>query len=613
MDSHYVRTVGHIDELLVMIFAYLDDRALSRAACVCKHWSEIALDCLWHEVTDLRRALTVLAPLALRPERAATTSIRAPTAYVCVQPPLFVQKLLTQPWQAFKRPLTADDWQRFQRYSARVRRLRYDQRHARSTTDRAKRHVPLHTKVFDDLSATCPYPDIFPNLQSLTWFACPSSRQHLSVVFMHRRVKHLGLHMYRSEPHAFTAFLSDACARCSGITSLELRLEEPMRHLEQDVILLLRGLPQLLQLSLPIFSLTPRIFVELSRLKHVVSITLGHPAQAEPGDRRDVADFAPTIPDDAFVTLRNLAFSTRLPDATRLLHTTQYPARLTRLHIKSVAITTPVELRDFFCAVRDRCSSLVDLSVDYIIAPDSPITSPPPPRRERPSLETFRPLFSARSIRVFEFRWDYALNLSDDDMEGFASGWPALESLQLNPEPVPEPDGPKLSLCALIPFARHCLNMRYLALHVDARDFPDLSRFARSPATMPFKCLETLAVGLSAISKAEPVTLFLSQLLPLGCPVSCGLRWPDAFDLALEHARIPLDVRTEMAAYWQRWTEVAKLLPVATKARLEEKARFSALERDMHALELSRSEDRRRLTHLEREVLDLRGRTGRTP
>ncbi|KAI0824320.1 hypothetical protein BC628DRAFT_1322675 [Trametes gibbosa] len=594
MDTHYARTVGHIDELLVMIFSHLDGRTLTRAACVCKHWSDIALDSLWHEVTDLRRALAVLAPLALRPERGSASSSRSPNAY------------------AFKRPLTAEDWRRFQRYSLRVRRLRHDQRHARASTERAKRHVPLHPKVFDDLSTTCPYPDIFPNLQSLTWFSCAPQRQHFSLIFMHRRVRHLGLHMYRSEPKALTAFLNDICTRCPGLTSLELRLEQPMRQFEEDVLLLLRGLPQVTQVSLPIFSLTPQVLAELSRLRHVACIAFGHPAQAQPGDRRDVSDFAPTIPEEGFVALRSLAFSAQLPDAARLLCTTQWPIRLRSLHIKTIAITTTLALHDFFCVVRDRCTSLVDLSVDYIIAPDSGLTSPAPHPHERPTLATFRPLFSARSIRVFEFRWDYALNLTDEDMEEFASSWPSLEGLQLNPQPVPEPDGPRLTLLALVPFARHCPNLRNLALHMDAREPPALA--IPPPATLArFARLETLAVGLSAIARAEPVTLFLSQLLPLGCVVSSGLRWPDAFDLALEHARVPLEVRAEMSAFWTRWTEVARLLPIATTARLEEKARFSVLEREMHALELSRSEDRRRLTCLEREVQDLRGRTGSTP
>ncbi|KAI0773036.1 hypothetical protein BD413DRAFT_492071 [Trametes elegans] len=593
MDTASVRTVAHIDELLAMIFAHLDDRALSRAACVCRQWSDIALNCLWYEVSDLRRALAVLAPLSLKPEHASSHVARPSNAY------------------AFRRPVTPEDWRRFQRYSARVRRLRYDQRQVRSSTERDKRHVPLHSKVFDELSATCPTPDIFPRLQSLTWFPCAPGRQQQCVIFMHRRVKHLGLHLYRSEPHSSTAVLQQICARCTGVTILDLRVEEPMRQLEDEVLSLLQGLCGLQQVSLPIFTLTPRILTELSRLPHLVSVSLGHPAQAKPGDRADVTPFSPTVHEEGFSALRSLAFGAELEDATRLLSNTLFPARLTRLHFKSVVTAGRAVLRNFFSVVHDRCTSLLDLSVDYIIAPDSPPAYPPPAVEERPCIATFRPLFAASSIRSFEFRWDYALNLSDDDMEEFASCWPSLESLQLNPEPVPESGGPTLSLRALLPFARHCANLRHLALHVDAREPPELSRLASSVPR--FRRLETLAVGLSAIAKAEPVTLFLSQLLPLGCPVTCGLRWPDAYDLALEHALVPLDVRTEMAAFWMRWTEVAKLLPVATKARLEEKARIDALEKQMHALEVSRSEDRRRLTHLEREVEDLRGRTGRSP
>ena len=65
-----------------MIFSYLDDRALARAACVCKHWSGIALDSLWFEVHDLKKVLTVLAPLSLKPERVSITNGRVPGAYV---------------------------------------------------------------------------------------------------------------------------------------------------------------------------------------------------------------------------------------------------------------------------------------------------------------------------------------------------------------------------------------------------------------------------------------------------------------------------------------------------------------------------------------------------
>ncbi len=87
MDHRATRSWAHIDELLAMIFSYLDDRALARAACVCKHWSEIALDCLWFEVNDLKRVLSVLAPLTLKPERVAVSTGRLPGAYVGVVSP----------------------------------------------------------------------------------------------------------------------------------------------------------------------------------------------------------------------------------------------------------------------------------------------------------------------------------------------------------------------------------------------------------------------------------------------------------------------------------------------------------------------------------------------
>lgn len=379
-----------------------------------------------------------------------------------------------------------------------------------------------------------------------------------------------------------------------------------MGNLEDAVLILVQGLVHLERISVPIYGLTPRLLTALSRLERIVRVNLIHPARAEPGNRADVAHFVPVIDDDAFPALRNLSFSAQVADGTRFLRTSLFPAQLTELHFKSIVTATSFALHELFAAVRDHCTSLVELSVDYIIAPDSPL-SPPPPMQDRPTIATFRPLFSARCLRRFELRWDYALNLGDGDMDELASQWPALESLQLNPEPVPEANITHLTLRALIPFARHCLHLRHLGLHIDARSPP-------SPPDAPrFQRLETLAVGLSAVSHPESVTLFLSQLLPLGCAVRCGLRWPDAFDIALEHARIPVCVRAEMSACWVRWNEVGKLLPITIKARLEEKARFEALERQMRALELERREDRRRLGSLEREVQDLRGRSGMTP
>lgn len=53
----------HINELLTLIFSFLDDKSVSRAARVCKQWSDVALDALWHIVQDIRNLLGLLAPL----------------------------------------------------------------------------------------------------------------------------------------------------------------------------------------------------------------------------------------------------------------------------------------------------------------------------------------------------------------------------------------------------------------------------------------------------------------------------------------------------------------------------------------------------------------------
>ena len=40
-----------------------DDRSVARVARVCKLWSDIALDALWHTVTNLRALLNLLGPI----------------------------------------------------------------------------------------------------------------------------------------------------------------------------------------------------------------------------------------------------------------------------------------------------------------------------------------------------------------------------------------------------------------------------------------------------------------------------------------------------------------------------------------------------------------------
>lgn len=66
MPLGYVSTVQRvleIPEIVELILSFLDQKEHAASACVCKQWSEIALDHLWRDVDDLYRLFSILAPL----------------------------------------------------------------------------------------------------------------------------------------------------------------------------------------------------------------------------------------------------------------------------------------------------------------------------------------------------------------------------------------------------------------------------------------------------------------------------------------------------------------------------------------------------------------------
>ena len=52
-----------IPEIIELIMSFLDKKDNVNNACVCRSWSEIALDCIWRNVDDITQLLRLLAPL----------------------------------------------------------------------------------------------------------------------------------------------------------------------------------------------------------------------------------------------------------------------------------------------------------------------------------------------------------------------------------------------------------------------------------------------------------------------------------------------------------------------------------------------------------------------
>ncbi|TFY59775.1 hypothetical protein EVJ58_g5568 [Rhodofomes roseus] len=544
------RALGEVNELVAIILAFLDNRSLARAACVCRRWSEIALGVLWREVDDLHRLFSMLCPFA-KPMKKMGEGSRMLQSF------------------KFKRDIYKKDWQRFSRYSTHVRRLVFDERSPKYRTK-----VLDNSVFFMSTTRKIVRGGILPNLQTIVWHVHTPDTQLQSLSLMHRGLRELDVQILPPGSYSTTAidFVYQISQWAPNLTHLTLRRRGPVRELEEDICRLLENLLKLQKVDIPLCGSTNSIMEELSRLEDLREVALAGPDEGGMGDPMDVLGFSPELQEDAFPVLRRMSFSARIPAATRFLQSPFFPERLTRLHVHAVDVVDPDVLETFFSTVARNCPEMVELTVDFILCPDVSLVVPAPPMDARPSIATFRPLFACRRITSFEFRWDYALCLQDHDMEEFALAWPGLEHFMLNSSAVIEFTPSPLTLGALIPFARHCLRLRHLGLYINADARPSRA------VEQPFRSLEKLSVGASNIAAADSVALFLSQLCTPVCEIVAGLRWPDAYGLALDNAGIFDERRTMICDSWVRWNEVVKVLPVVIKARREERGRVAFLQ-----------------------------------
>ncbi|KZT64519.1 hypothetical protein DAEQUDRAFT_698593 [Daedalea quercina L-15889] len=546
MASSARDTLADVSELVMIILSFIDIRSLARSARVCRRWKEIALDLLWREVDDLHRLMSKLCPFG-KPMRKMAGG----------------RTLLSY---KYKRRISKQDWERFSPYANRVRRLVFDERSAKYRTK------VIDNIAFFDISGTKPdrLGGVLPNLQSLVWHVHNPESQFKAITFMHHTVREFDVQIHPTV-HAGKDidFIWQIGSRMPELTHLTLRLGGPLQQLEDHFCRLFERLPKLQKVVLPRCGSTTSVIEGLSRLTYLREISLGEPDESGIGDTMNTEHFSPILHEGAFPSLRCMSFSALLPAAMQFVDSPGFPANLSRLYVHVTSTVEANILRGFFSMVAKRCAGLVDLVVDFVICPNIALTTPAPPIETRPSISTFRPLFSCRHIASFEFRWDYPLCLQDCDMEEFASAWPRLEYLMLNAEAVIESTPSTLTLGALVPFASRCARLRHLGIYINADAAPSYMIDA------PFNALQNLSVGASNITAADPVALFLSQLCSPYCEIMSGFRWPDAYGIALDNAGILDERRTKICEFCVRWNEVMKVLPVVIRARMEERDRVA--------------------------------------
>ena len=464
--------------------------------------------------------------------------------------------------QEFERVPLPDDWKRFMKYSTKVRLLSHQ---------RSKSIYPLHESTFDTIARTRTTLNILPNVHTVSW---QNPNLNLCVLFMHANIRQFTFFLpmnWGSDPRPF--FL-EITSRMPHLTSLDVRSFIPMHTIETDMISLIEHLPKLKKITFPRFYLTTKVAEALSRLSHLEIIEFQYSAEQGYGDPIDVTPFVPNLTEGAFPSLCDHSMSTTFDDAARFINTKFSPTNLTMLYIDSDFIEPPSSIHNFLSVVAENCQLLKSLALvslrdassesDVDQVADTDIT-----------LDVLKPLLKLPGLSMMELVHQHQLALSQVDIELLASSWPSLETLILNNEPVYHARS-KLTLKALLPFAKHCHKLTHLGLFLDATSVDESFYHAN---LIPFRNLKRLSMGVSIIADTESVSLYLSRILPLGCKLDSGITWD-------ETTEINVSVSIKVEERCQAWSKVAETLPMLCTLRMQERERTRAMEKELEDLRM---------------------------
>ncbi|KAH7886717.1 hypothetical protein F5I97DRAFT_1869635 [Phlebopus sp. FC_14] len=539
LSSNACRRALFTPELLDLIFTYLDRTTNVTNACVCKQWSDIALDHVWRNVDDLLQLFRILKSIKLSSieERYEFTSTPGP-----------------------------DDWLRFEKYARRVRSLRFNSDEYEHLGD-----------VLDGVARTRTSFDILPYMHTLEWITTEKLYLERCAMFLHSRLKHL---VVSTHPAACRSTLfKDISARVPSIHSLKLDTPEYDASLEADIRTLLQNLPELRKFSLPEFYLTLPIFEELSRMKNISVIEFEHVLQFE-NTIPDATSFNPILAENAFPALWDLALTARIDHVGAFLRSPFAPINITSFYINSYDLHMPSEMHAFLLTLSQQCQLLSQLYVKLLHKETHMTTFVP---EHQLSYDTIGPVLSFPNLTTFELIHKYPLKITLDEVDDLARRWPSLESLMLNAEPLfLDPDLCMLDLRALLPFARHCPNLRRLGLYVNATE-------AKMHASLsfdirPFTALQDLSVGTSLAEDQHAVAGFLSMLVPPNCKLEVGITWINYGTDTFRTLDLVLD--SVLSERGQAWLAISQLLPVLIEFRREDVEKSRGLHKEVEDLRM---------------------------
>lgn len=433
------------------------------------------------------------------------------------------------------------------------------------------------SSVFADVAMTRPLEPIFPNLRTLDLASHKLPEAYVSL-FLHNTVANLSLSLDGPKKSVSPGqLINDVVEKAPNIKSLSLvcsRLTS-VRSFEDTIGKLAQSLPNLSSLKLPPYFLTDAILGSLSESKSLSTLTFSesrHGSAHNAGDVLDAQSISPNLSELPFISLRHLCIAARLADVQAILNNKAFPGELLRGLLVRIIVPEPeANVRSFISFVSEKCESLESFHL-HLAQPrqvrdaggtlDHGIIWPPDAQHEPLTADTIQSIVNLPCLDRFTIIHPKPLIISDADADYFAEKMPDLKRLVLNPAPYSRnpTDVNPLTVLALIPFAKHCKNLRTLGLFVNGE--AKLNYPAKVPCL--FKTLRRLQIGsarfLPSEAPRQQVLKFLARVLPPGVQMKNALQ-------VLHDAPSPPSVNPS-------WAWITERLPLVLEAREEERKLF---------------------------------------
>ncbi|KAG8932466.1 hypothetical protein FRC02_001090 [Tulasnella sp. 418] len=426
-------------------------------------------------------------------------------------------------------------------------------------------NIPLSPTIYSTLLLhTLRRREFLPNLRKVWWTVIPSSSSHFIVSVLHDSVIHLSI-TFSKVGEGIGYFLEDLQGRTKNIRTLSIKLRPSVARdlikCQGSLIELLQQSPNLVEIFLPQFSLSPPIVVALGSLPHLKSLQLSDggafdPVTYDPGAKFDIN--ASTFP-----MLEHLAYNSALGNAKRMFENWDRTSSLTSLCITSHGWKPAKNgVNQFLTALVKASPALSSLKLNLFMRPS-----------ENPDPLDSTDLFPLSQLHLTELKigHNHPIILSAGDLD-WMGAWTTLQVLSLNPDPlVPSLSSPPkgMGIETLSSIATLFPSLHHLGAFVSVE-----SGFGLFSAESPLD-LRVLDLGTS-ILPAESVDAVASFLASLVLDPDVSFRTGPSHWNPLPS----LNLCREM------WQEARRQMPKYARSQRRFREMFQHAKRDKRAAEL---------------------------